>query len=35
MEEDESLTTQMLAEQFDVDQSTIVRQLKKLGKVWK
>jgi hypothetical protein len=25
----------MLAEQFDVDHSTIVRRLKKLGKVWK
>ena len=35
MEEDQSLTTRMLAEQFDVDQSTIVRRLKKLGKVWK
>jgi histone-lysine N-methyltransferase SETMAR len=35
VEEDESLTTRMLAEQFDVDQSTIVRHLKKLGKVWK
>ena len=35
MEEDESLMTQMLPEQFDVDQSTIVRQLKNLGKVGK
>ena len=35
VEEDESLTTRMLAEQFDVDHSTIVRRLKKLGKVWK
>jgi len=35
VEEDESLTTRMLAEQFDVDHSTIVRHLKKLGKVWK
>uniref|UniRef100_A0A914EDA0 Mos1 transposase HTH domain-containing protein n=1 Tax=Acrobeloides nanus TaxID=290746 RepID=A0A914EDA0_9BILA len=35
MEEDESLTTRMLAEQFDVDHSTIVRRLKKLGKIWK
>jgi transposase len=35
VEEDESLTTRMLAEQFQVDQSTIVRRLKKLGKVWK
>uniref|UniRef100_A0A914CD66 Mos1 transposase HTH domain-containing protein n=1 Tax=Acrobeloides nanus TaxID=290746 RepID=A0A914CD66_9BILA len=34
VEEDESLTTRMLAEQFDVDHSTIVRRLKKLGKVW-
>ncbi|CAF0983929.1 unnamed protein product [Didymodactylos carnosus] len=34
VEEDESLTTRMLAEQFDVAQSTIVRRLKKLGKVW-
>ena len=33
VEEDESLTTRMLAEQFDVDHSTIVRRLKKLGKV--
>ena len=35
VEEDESLTTRMLAEQFDVNHSTIVRCLKKLGKVWK
>src|SRR3569833_2714372 len=35
VEEDESLTTRILAEMFDVDQSTIVRRLKKLGKVWK
>ena len=35
MEEDESLTTRILAEQFNVDHSTIVRRLKKLGKVWK
>lgn len=34
VEEDESLTTRMLAEDFNVDHSTIVR-LKKLGKVWK
>lgn len=35
VEEDESLTTRMLAADFNVDQSTIVRRLKKLGKVWK
>ena len=35
VEEDESLTTRILAEMFTVDQSTIVRRLKKLGKVWK
>ena len=35
VEEDESLTTRMLAEAFNVDHSTIVRRLKKLGKVWK
>uniref|UniRef100_A0A914BUV8 Mos1 transposase HTH domain-containing protein n=1 Tax=Acrobeloides nanus TaxID=290746 RepID=A0A914BUV8_9BILA len=35
MEEDESLTTRILAEQFNVDHSTIVHRLKKLGKVWK
>ena len=35
VEENESLTTRMLAEQFDVHHSTIVRHLKKLGKVWK
>ncbi|KAK6761679.1 hypothetical protein RB195_022675 [Necator americanus] len=35
VEEDESLTTRMLAEDFNVNQSTIVRRLKKLGKVWK
>ena len=34
VEEDESMTTRMLVEDFNVDQSTIVR-LKKLGKVWK
>uniref|UniRef100_A0A914CHY5 Mos1 transposase HTH domain-containing protein n=1 Tax=Acrobeloides nanus TaxID=290746 RepID=A0A914CHY5_9BILA len=33
VEEDESLTTRMLAEQFNVDHST--RRFKKLGKVWK
>ena len=33
VEEDESLTTRMLAEDFNVSQSTIVRHLKKLGKV--
>ncbi|GFY43718.1 histone-lysine N-methyltransferase SETMAR [Trichonephila inaurata madagascariensis] len=32
---DESLTTQMLAEDFNVNQSMVVRRLKKLGKVWK
>ena len=35
VEEDESLTTRMLAENFNVNHSTIVRHLKKLGKVWK
>ncbi|CAK9829646.1 Histone-lysine N-methyltransferase SETMAR [Anthophora retusa] len=35
VEEDESLTTRMLAYNFNVDHSTIVRRLKKLGKVWK
>ena len=35
VEEDESLTTRMLAEDFYVDHSTIVRRLKKLGKVRK
>ena len=35
VEEDESMTTRMLVEDFNVDQSTIVRRLKKLGKVWK
>ena len=35
VEEDKSLTTIMLAENFNVDHSTIVRHLKKLGKVWK
>lgn len=35
VEEDESMTTRMLAEDFNVGQSTIVRRLKKLGKVWK
>ena len=35
VEEDESLTTRILAGIFNVDQSTIVRRLKKLGKVWK
>ena len=35
VEEDEILTTRMLAEDFNVDHSTIVRHLKKLGKVWK
>lgn len=35
VEEDESLTTQMLAKDFNVDHSTIVCGLKKLGKVWK
>ena len=33
VEEDENLTTRMLAEQFDVDHSTIVKRLKKLSKV--
>ncbi|CAK9818532.1 Histone-lysine N-methyltransferase SETMAR [Anthophora plagiata] len=35
VKEDESLTTRMLAEDFNVDHPTIVRCLKKLGKVWK
>ena len=35
VEEDESLTTRILVEDFNVDHSTIVRRLKKLGKVWK
>ena len=35
VEEDERLTTQMRAENFNVDHSKIVRCLKKLGKVWK
>ena len=35
VEEDESLTTRTLAETFNVNQSTISRRLKKLGKVWK
>uniref|UniRef100_A0A914C3I4 Mos1 transposase HTH domain-containing protein n=1 Tax=Acrobeloides nanus TaxID=290746 RepID=A0A914C3I4_9BILA len=35
VEEDESLTTRILAEQFNVDHFIIVRRLKKLGKVWK
>ena len=33
VEEDESFTTQMLAEQFEVGVGTIFRRLKKLGKV--
>lgn len=35
MEEDESLTPQMVAEDFNVNHSTIVHCLKKFGKVWK
>ncbi|GFY39500.1 histone-lysine N-methyltransferase SETMAR [Trichonephila inaurata madagascariensis] len=35
VEEDESLTTRMLAEDFNVNQSTVVCRLKKLEKVWK
>ena len=35
VEEDESLTTRILAEMFTVNHATIVRRLKKLGKVWK
>ena len=35
VEEDESLTTRMLAEDFNVNQFTVVRRLKKLGKMWK
>lgn len=33
-EVDENLTTRMLAKNFNVDHSTIVRRLKKVGKVW-
>ena len=29
------MTTRMLVEDFNVDQLTIIRRLKKLGKVWK
>jgi histone-lysine N-methyltransferase SETMAR len=35
IEETPSLTTRMLAEDFDCEQSTIVRILHELGKVWK
>ncbi|GFY53631.1 histone-lysine N-methyltransferase SETMAR [Trichonephila inaurata madagascariensis] len=35
VKEDESLTTRMLAENFNVNQSTVVCRLKKVGKVWK
>lgn len=35
VEEDESVTTRILAEDFNVNHSTIVRRLKKLGMVWK
>uniref|UniRef100_A0A914D9P2 Mos1 transposase HTH domain-containing protein n=1 Tax=Acrobeloides nanus TaxID=290746 RepID=A0A914D9P2_9BILA len=35
VEDDESLTTRMLAEIFGFDHSTIVKRLKKLGKIWK
>ena len=35
VEEDESLTTRMLAETFDVSHVTIISRLKKLGMVWK
>ena len=35
VEEDESMTTRILAKIFNVNQSTIVRRLKKIGKVWK
>ncbi|GFX25976.1 histone-lysine N-methyltransferase SETMAR [Trichonephila clavipes] len=35
LEEDESLTKRKLAEDFNVNHSTVVRRLKKLGKVWK
>lgn len=34
MEEDESMITQMLPQDFDVNQSKIVHHLKKIGKVW-
>lgn len=33
VEENESLTTRMLADDFNVNHSTIVRRLKKLGKI--
>ncbi|KAF8774378.1 Histone-lysine N-methyltransferase SETMAR like protein [Argiope bruennichi] len=35
VEGDESLATRMLSDNFNVDHSTIVRRLKKFGKVWK
>lgn len=35
LEEEQSMTTSMLAEDFSVSQSTIVFLLKRLGKVWK
>ena len=35
VEEDESLTTRILVEMFTVNHATIMRRLKKLGKVWK
>ncbi|GFV68902.1 histone-lysine N-methyltransferase SETMAR [Trichonephila clavipes] len=35
VEEDESLKTRMMAEDLNVNQSFVVRRLKKLGKVWK
>ncbi|GFV48703.1 histone-lysine N-methyltransferase SETMAR [Trichonephila clavipes] len=35
VEEDESLTTRTLSEDFNVNQSTVVRRLKNLAKVWK
>nr|CDJ96098.1 Transposase domain containing protein [Haemonchus contortus] len=35
VEEDESMTTRMLAEEFNANQSTLVRRLKRLEKVWK
>lgn len=34
-EEDDSMTTQMLAESSNIYHSTIIRRLKKIGKVWK
>jgi len=35
VEQDDKSTARMLTEKFNVDHSTIVRRLQKLGKVWK